>query len=326
VVAYAGQAILHATIAALVIEALLRLWRVQDPGERLGLRWVALLSPLVLTATYTVLAPGRSSEWFAQRWAIFAGMHWDEVRVAGLGSAFAATVALSMLGIALYVRDAVPFLADRVNRQARDTALPTTHPAVIRARTSLGALPPAGFSRRPALSVIDVASPVLLCSGIDRTAVVISTGTLDCLDDDELAAALAHELAHLDVRDPLTGWWLMTVRTLQFFNPVVQIVARQAVQDLERRADLAVVRQGRARPLAGAILRLSRVPDTQSDLAPAPDRGSLLARVTSSAHRHAVDDRCQLLLEAAMPVPSPLNICRVALAGAALTLLLYLVV
>jgi beta-lactamase regulating signal transducer with metallopeptidase domain len=118
----------------------------------------------------------------------------------------------------------------------------------------------------------------------------------------------------------------MTVRTLQFFNPVVQIVARQAVQDLERRADLAVVRQGRARPLAGAILRLSRVPDTQSDLAPAPDRGSLLSRVTSSAHRHAVDDRCHLLLEETMPVPSPLNNCRVALAGAALTLLLYLVV
>jgi hypothetical protein len=68
------------------------------------------------------------------------------------------------------------------------------------------------------------------------------------------------------------------------------------------------------------------VPDTQSDLAPALDRGSLLARVTSSAHRHAVDDRCQLLLEAAMPVPSPLNTCRVVLAGAALTLLLYLVV
>jgi Zn-dependent protease with chaperone function len=325
-VSYAGQAILHATIAALVIEVLLRLWRVQDPGERLGLRWVALLSPLVLTATYTVFAPGRSTEWFAQRWAIFAGMHWDEVRVGGWGFAFAATVALSMLGIALYVRDAVPFLADRVNRQARDTALPTTHPAVIRVRTSLGALLPAGSSRRPALSVIDVASPVLLCSGIDRTTILISTGTLDCLDDDELAAALAHELAHLDVQDPLTGWWLMTVRTLQFFNPMVQIVARQAVQDLERRADLAVARQDRGRPLAGAILQLSRVPETQSDLAPAPDRGSLLARVTSSAHRRATDDRCQLLLEETMPVPSPLNTCRVTLAVAALTLLLYLVV
>lgn len=325
-VSYAGQAILHAAIASLVIEVLLRLWRVQDPAERLGLRWVALLSPVVLTATYTVLAPGRSTEWFAQRWAIFAGMHWDEVRIGGLGLAFAATVALSMLGIVLYVRDAIPFLADRVTRQARDTALPMTHPAVIRTRTSLEALPPAGFSRRPAISVIDVASPVLLCSGIDRTTILISTGTLDCLDDDELAAALAHELSHLDVRDPLTGWWLMAVRTLQFFNPVVQIVARQAVQDLERRADLAVVRQGLARPLAGAILRLSRLPETQSDLAPAPNRGSLQARVMSSAHRHAIDDRCQLLLEETMPVPSPLNTCRVALAVVALTLLLYLVV
>ena len=33
----AGQAILHATVAALFVEALLRLWRVEDPGERLAM-------------------------------------------------------------------------------------------------------------------------------------------------------------------------------------------------------------------------------------------------------------------------------------------------
>ena len=30
--AAAGQAILHAAVAALLVEALLRLWRVDDPG------------------------------------------------------------------------------------------------------------------------------------------------------------------------------------------------------------------------------------------------------------------------------------------------------
>jgi len=42
VIAAAGQAILHATVAAFVIEALLRLWRVEDPGERLAMRWMTL--------------------------------------------------------------------------------------------------------------------------------------------------------------------------------------------------------------------------------------------------------------------------------------------
>ncbi len=324
--AYAGQAILHAMIAALVVEALLRLWRVEDPGERLGLRGVALLGPLILTAAYMMLAPGRSSEGFAERWAIFAGVHWDELRVGDTGFASAATVVLSILGLTLYLRDAVPFLADRATRRAGDAALPPTHAAVVRVRSCLETLPGPGPARPPAVTVVDLASPVLLCSGIDRTRVLISTGTLDCLADDELTAALAHELSHLAARDPLTGWWLMVVRTLQCFNPVTQIVARQAVQDLERRADLAVVKRGQSRPLAGAILRLSHAPEAHSDLALAPARGSLAARVASVAHRHATDNRCQLLLEGVMPPPSPLRAWRVALAGLALTLLLYLVV
>ena len=323
---YAGQAILHAMIAALVVEALLRLWRVGDPGERLGLRGVALLGPLILTAAYMLLAPGRSTERFAERWAIFAGVHWDELRIGETGVASAATVVLSILGLALYLRDAVPFLADRVTRRAGDTALPRSHPAVVRVQSCLETLPGPGPARPPAITVVDLASPVLLCSGIDRTRILVSTGTLDCLGDDELKAALAHELSHLVARDPLTGWWLMVVRTLQCFNPVIQVVGRQAVQDLERRADLEVARRGQSRPLAGAILRLSHAPEAHSDLAPASARGNLAARVVSVAHRHATDNRCQLLLEGAMPPPSPMHAWRVALASLALTLLLYLVV
>ena len=57
----AGQAILHATVAALVVEALLRLWRVEDPGERLAMRWVEMAAPVLLTTAYLALAPWRSA-------------------------------------------------------------------------------------------------------------------------------------------------------------------------------------------------------------------------------------------------------------------------
>jgi hypothetical protein len=137
---YAGQALLHAAIASLVIEALLRLWRVDEPGERLALRWVALLGPVVLTAGYLALVPGRSTAGFTERWALFSGAHWNELRMGGVGVASGATVILSVVGIALYLRDVVPFLAERVSREARDTGLPADHPAVVRVRESLAGL------------------------------------------------------------------------------------------------------------------------------------------------------------------------------------------
>jgi Zn-dependent protease with chaperone function len=322
--AAAGQAILHAAVAALLVEALLRLWRVDDPGERLEMRWIAIGAPVLLTTAYLLAAPWRSAPWFVERWALFAGAHWDQLRVGGTGVASASSVALAVLGVLLYLRDAVPFVADRLARTTPEDGLPHDHPACTRVRRAIDALPAAG--RPSTFTVLDADSPVLLCTGVGRTAVVISTGTLGRLDEEALRAALAHEAAHLAHRDPLTGWWLMAARTVQFFNPVVQVLAKQAVQDLERRADLAVAAQGQSRQLALAVHALSRAADVHSDLALPVEGSHPGERVLASAHRRALDARCQLLIEGVVPAPQALRAWRLGLTAAALGVLLFLVV
>jgi Zn-dependent protease with chaperone function len=326
VIAAAGQAILHATVAALLIEGLLRLWRVGDPDERLVMRWVAIAAPSLLTTLYFAVAPWRAAPWFVERWSLFAGAHWDHIRAGGLGLASGASAALAILGLGLYLRDAVPFVADRLVRTPPEDGLPRDHAACVRVRDAIAALDAPGGVRPSSVTVLDLASPVLLCTGIDRTAIIVSTGTLDRLDDGALQAALAHEIAHLERRDPLMGWWLMAARTLQFFNPVVQIVARQMVQDLERRADIAVTLQGRSGGLAAAVNRLSTAGDVHSDLTLPSEGAPAVDRVLASAHRRALDTRCQLLLEEAVPAVLPRRGWRLGLAGAAVALLLFLVV
>lgn len=324
--AAAAQAILHATVAALVIALLLRLWRVEDPGERLAMRWVAMAAPVLLTTAYVVLAPWRAASWFVEDWSLFAGTHWNHVRLGGVGLASAAGVALTVLGTALYLRDAVPFVADRLVRTSPEDGLPHSHPACARVRGAIDSLRARGHDGPSTITVVELESPVLLCTGIDHTAIVVSTGTLDRLDDGALEAAIAHEIAHLETRDPLMGWCLMTARTLQFFNPVVQVVARQAIQDLERRADIAVTAQGRARGLAVAVHRLSLAADVHSDLALPAEGGHLSERLLASAHRRALDTRCELLIEGAVPAPQPYRSWRIGLTGATLAALLFLVV
>lgn len=325
-IAAAGQAILHATVAALLIEALVRLWRVEDPGERLAMRAIAIGAPILVTTAYLAAAPWRSEPWFAERWALFAGASWNQLRLAGVGLATAAGVALSAAGTVLYLRDAAPFLADVFMRGAPDDGLPESHPAFVRVARSLASVPGALMQRPPAVTVLDLEAPVLLCSGIDRTAIVVSTGTISRLDDEALRAALAHEAAHLAARDPLVGWWLMAARTLQFFNPVVQVVARQAVHDIERRADLAVAAVGQGAPLAAAVQRLSSAAHVHSDLALPSDRSPLADRLLASAHRRALDSRCQRLLEDDRPEAQPYRAGRLCLTGAAVAAILFLVV
>ena len=325
-IAAAGQAILHATVAALVIEALVRLWRVEDPGERLAMRAIAIGAPSLLTTAYLAAAPWRSAPWFAERWALFTGASWNHFRLEGVGFATAAALALSAAGTVLFLRDAAPFLADRFVRAAPDDGLPESHPASARVARILATVRAATGRRPPAVTVLDLDAPVLLCTGITRAAVVVSTGTLSRLDDQALRAALAHEAAHLAARDPLLGWWLMAARTLQFFNPVVQIVARQAIQDVERRADLAVAALEQGAPLASAIHRLSAAADVRSDLDLPSEGGHLGGRLLASAHRRAIDARCQLLIEDARPEAQPYRAGRLMLTGAAVAGILFLVV
>ncbi len=106
----------------------------------------------------------------------------------------------------------------------------------------------------------------------------------------------------------------------------IQIVGRQAVVDIERRADLSVVRRGLAVPLATAIRRLAAEPESRSDLVSTPELASVAGRLHSQARRHATDDRCARLISAAVPEGSGLTLWHLWLAGATLTMVLFFVV
>ena len=324
--ALAGLVILHSSFAALFVEVLLRLWRVQDPGERAALRWGSLLLPLVCVPIFAWAAPYRASESFATAWALFAGLHWDQLTVAGAGLASAATGAFIAAGLLLYWRDAWPFLADRIGRDAENDTV--ADPAALARVTSALAAVRSAMAPTPDPGVVLLGrhSPVLLCQGVERPVIVVSVGTLERLDEDELRAALAHELAHARHRDPLRGWLLMAARTVAWFSPAAQIVARQIVQELEHRADLVASHVAGPAALGRAIAALSDAPDADTDLLESFGGMSRTDRFLDRAQREAVGARCDRVFRQAAPPRSRVAMLRVALASAGLATLLFFVV
>ncbi len=322
--AFAGLAILHAAIASDLIEALLRGWRVGRPGERIVLRWLALLAPLTLTHAYAWLAPFRSEPAFRLERALFSGSHWDVLSVGGVPFSLAATGFLAAAGLALLLRDVVPGLTSRIRIDSVEPQAPgPTDPARRVERLAADAASLLGLAV-PRLRLVARAEPVLLCTGVERPTIEVSQRTLELLDDDALRSALLHEMVHVRHRDALHGWILIAIRAVQFFNPAAHIVARLIVQDIEERADKTAARLGGAQGLAEAIARLSDSDEHGiTDLAPRQGWRGVLAH----AYGRSVRERCNRVSQHTGGRPQPLAAAlRVTCAATGLAILLFLVV
>ncbi len=116
------------------------------------------------------------------------------------------------------------------------------------------------------LDVAEVGEPLAFCYGLLRPRLMVSTGLVKLLDDDELEAVIRHEAAHLLHRDPLR---IVVARSLSLalsFVPFSAGVRDAYLCARELRADRAAVSgMGDAFPLASALQR-TLVSEASSDV------------------------------------------------------------
>ena len=318
----AAQAILHTLVASLFVEALVRSWRVKAPRQRMALRLVGLAYPLVVFPTLAVAFPFRLEDEFRETWALFSGSRWDDLRLLGAGLVGWWVAALAAAGLALFLLDLVPLLAAR--RRPRLVGSPPGAEAaaalaeVPRLAALLGVAP-------PPVVFLDRDQPVLFCTGVRRHTIVVSRGAVRLLDQDELRAALAHELAHLARHDPAASWVVMAARGLMAFNPAFQVLSRAIARDAEWLADDEAARAcGDRLSLASGLVKLHRAIGSGPPLRRVLPLAAALGEPLDRARSLAVEVRCRRLLEDT-PAPLPFGAARVVLAAASVSALLFFV-
>jgi len=89
--------------------------------------------------------------------------------------------------------------------------------------------------------------------------IVFPEALIGQLSDAELRGALAHEVAHLQLRKPLSCFSSATVQKIAVANPMATIMASQLLSEEEKACDdLAVAATGDAESYAGMLLKAYR--------------------------------------------------------------------
>lgn len=311
-----NEAVAQSFVAALVAEALVRVWAVSSPHQRFAWRVGALTGPLMLLGAFELWAPVRHSDSFAFGPALFATRHLGALTLWGIGFDRLWPWPAWALGGLLLLRDVVPLIADRTR-----TLPPEIGPAPEAVTSVVARLCAARQMPAPRVVEVRASAPLLLCVGARHPRLLLSRPLLELLDEGELEAALAHELSHVYRRDVLWGWFLLGARVLQAFNPVAQVMGRLSALELEMRADADAARwTGRPATLASAVLKVYGE-------APSVPWGDLtLGDRLQQARTAAVEDRCRALLAGPMePAAAPPSPALSAAAAAAIGALLFFI-
>ncbi len=137
----------------------------------------------------------------------------------------------------------------------------------------------AGLKQIPQVMVLPPGSQGAFAMGGRRGRILLSRDLLACLEDDELEAMLAHEIAHLEAFDVPVVFLAGLMRDLVAWNPVAHVAFRKLALDRELEADRrAASMTGRPLAVASSLIKMCELMTGQGRAAPGTSLGFLVAR------------------------------------------------
>lgn len=294
---YLVQSFLHSLIAAFIVDTALIAWNIEAPVMRQRFRLMVLVMPIVSYPLYQLLSPERGSALFRLD-AVFDIGRWLNLELWGVvpvGVLF--LLFLAFTAVIFVVQEMLPIARHTLTPggDSLDTTVPEPESRVTRALESLP-------GRKPEVFILDDDEFVMFSSTGKQPAVYLSGRLVEALTLDELRAALAHEIGHIDrSRRPLMVL-VFLLRILMFYNPIILMEFRRIVQEEEKICDdVAATLTGNRAALAGA-LRKFYYTDGGELQHPMPDTPRLRDRIEEYSHTMLIESRITRLEEP--PAPS----------------------
>lgn len=324
---YLVQSIVHSLIIALVVEGLLRSWRVRNPIYVSSFRLLILLLPPVTAILYQIAFPWRNSPEFRENGALFDSTRWIGDLTRGVGPLWYILFLIMLVSTILFViQELIPtFSYHLLSRKYQTSAPVESFPKLTKVLASLSLLTP----RMPEVLVVNHPEPIAYVPGTACTTLIISPALMDLLDEEEIEGVLAHEVAHVVRRDNWRSWIIFFMRSFMFFNPLAALIFHQVVQDTEKACDdHAVALTGKPLAFGSALIKTYKASTSPADHVEGPAKW-LAVGVTSlenRARRFIVEDRVLRIVRHHAGRETSYVSTRLALTAFSLMFLLYYVV
>lgn len=92
--------------------------------------------------------------------------------------------------------------------------------------------------RAPRVGIVEEIEPkAFMVGGLGEATLVFSIGLIEVLNEDEIEAVAAHEIAHLKNRDHFFEAAVNALKMVSFFNPFAYLMASKALKEREMLAD-----------------------------------------------------------------------------------------
>ena len=119
------------------------------------------------------------------------------------------------------------------------------------------------------VSQIDVDTPLMALVGVLRPRLIVTRGLVAALDEEELAASIAHEVGHSRARDNLSRLLMRAAPDLLAATPVARAIERRWAAAAEHRADRMAAHDSQVArcALASALVKVARLTPTVTPIA-----------------------------------------------------------
>lgn len=251
------QSFFHSLMAAAVAEIAVKSFGIRSPRSRQRLFLAIIVVPVVMLPAYLLAGPYRDSVPF-RAGALFDSGRWLSLEMFGIPPAGAVLLlAFAVATLSFLFQELAPIVLQALRPAHPDPAARDggDEPAVRQALESLSGPAPPVF-------IVDDDDFVIFSTTGKLASITVSSGLVAALSVDQLRAALAHEIAHINRSRLHLLPAVFFLRMAMFFNPVVLMAFRRAVQEDERICDeMAVSMTGDRAALADTLKTLYLAPD-----------------------------------------------------------------
>jgi len=293
---FLAQSFAHSLVAALIVDTALLAWNIENPRVRQRFRLMVIVLPLITLPVYQLFNPARGSALFRLD-AVLDMNRWLNLEIWGavpLGVVF--LVLLGFTGALFVIQELLPII--RHTASAKHGALETLRPepssAVARA---LEGIP----GKKPEVFLLNDQDAHLFSSTGSDPAIYLSPGVVRSFTEEELRAAIAHEIGHINRSRRPVMILAFLVRVALLLNPVILMEFRRFIQEEEKICDeVAVELTGNRRAMAGALRKFF---DSSGADDPLSGQESLRIRDRLEEYGHTllIENRIERLERAPLP-------------------------